>query len=816
MEQRMGILNSHHQKRSISGTVLFIACVITMGCQSPSTNAISDQLKTANPNGRNDAWGFIGFGGGGATFYPAISPHNYNRAFVSCDMTGSYSTTNGGLSWRMFTLHGVIHSYIFDPLDSMVLYALVRNHSGGLFKSTDAGNTWELLYPAPADVTGIVAKGDHADEVMVTKDSTQRNVTALAVDPENSRQLYATIRISKASAFYVSDDGGSHWSKEKELQEEAMNVYVDPRSPKERRNIYITGKQSVTVRKGGAWTINNAPKGVNTMTEFAGGNDPSKNAFIIYATSGKSYFNPKGDQSGIYFTDNGGATWQNRQAGLVNMAAKNMPVPEWRSIATSALHPEVVYVSYANLQVGRDTTCIGVAKSMDYGMTWTLVWKDKLVRGGGDRHAANMEGGWINERYGPTWGENPFSIAVSAVNPDVCYTTDFGRVIKTEDGGASWTQVYTKKKTAGGWISRGIQVTCSYGVVFDPFDKNHVFITNTDVGLMESHDRTESWSSATKENGIPKGWLNSTYWLAFDPEVKGKAWAAMSGIHDLPRPKMWRRNKVSDFNGGIVETLDGVKTWKPVSAQIGEGAMTHILIDPSSDKSSRTLYACAFGKGVYKSTDGGKTWQQKNDGITGKEPFAWRVIRRESDGVLFLIVNRRSDDGSIGNEFDGALYRSQDGAETWEKIPLPPSTNAPMGLALDPEHPGRLIMSAWGRVTPGHFSPDIGGGIFVSDDDGKSWVSVLTQDQHIHDITYDPRIKTFYACGFTGSAYRSLDAKSWERIPGYNFKWGRRVEMDPEDSGKVFILTFGGGVWYGPAAGDALAAEDIIDPPPIH
>jgi hypothetical protein len=83
---------------------------------------------------------------------------------------------------------------------------------------------------------------------------------------------------------------------------------------------------------------------------------------------------------------------------------------------------------------------------------------------------------------------------------------------------------------------------------------------------------------------IPKGWFNSTYGSAFDPEVKGKAWAAMSGIHDLPRPKMWRRNKVSDFNGGIVETLDGGKTWKPISAQIGEGAMTHILMDPSTDK----------------------------------------------------------------------------------------------------------------------------------------------------------------------------------------------------------------------------------------
>ena len=87
----------------------------------------------------------------------------------------------------------------------------------------------------------------------------------------------------------------------------------------------------------------------------------------------------------------------------------------------------------------------------------------------------------------------------------------------------------------------------------------------------------------------------------------------------------------------------------------------------------------------------------------------------------------------------------------------------------------------------------------------------LRSDQHIHDITYDPRIGVFYACGFNGSAYRSEDSgKSWKRIKGYNFKWGKRVEPDPTNPEKIFIITFGGGVWYGPAQGDPNAAEDIV------
>ena len=54
--------------------------------------------------------------------------------------------------------------------------------------------------------------------------------------------------------------------------------------------------------------------------------------------------------------------------------------------------------------------------------------------------------------------------------------------------------------------------------------------------------------------------------------------------------------------------------------------------------------------------------------------------------------------------------------------------------------------------------------------------------------------------------------ETWIRIKGYNFKWGKRVEPDPRDPEKIFVITFGGGVWYGPAKGDVSAHEDIIIP----
>jgi photosystem II stability/assembly factor-like uncharacterized protein len=741
-------------------------------------------------------------------FNPAVSPHDPDYAYVACDMTGSFVTYNGGKSWRMFSLRGPVKYFVPDPVNPDIVYA----KSIALFKSVDRGNTWNILYPAPSEINGVVSKGDHAEEIIFTKDSTRREVLALAVDPDNSMKLYAVISVDNEVSYCFSDDQGEHWTKVKKLDDEVKGIYVDPVSPEKDRTLYITGKNSITVREEGLWSINPGPGNVSKINEFAGGFSKLRNKFIFYAISGKSYFNPEGDLSGIYFSEDGGKSWENRQDGLLKFQSENAGFPEWRCIATCYSRPDVVYVSYNGLKLNNDTTCIGVAKSEDYGNTWKLVWEDRLTKGG-SIYSGNYTKGWIDDRFGPTWGENPFAIAVAPSDAGICYTTDFGRTIRTSDGGTTWEQVYTNRIAGAGWFSRGLEVNTGYCIVGDPFDTNHMFIANTDIGLMESKDGGKSWMSGTMNNGIPDKWVNSTYWLAFDPDVKGRAWAVMSSTHDLPRPKMWRRSGVAGYEGGILLTEDGGISWKPVSGDIGEAAFTHILIDPSGSKESRTLYACAFGKGVYKSTDGGMTWVQKNRGINAKEPFAWRITRDDRTGTLYLIICRRSEDGRIGNDGDGAVYYSTNGAESWERLSLPQGTNGPMSLAIDPGNSDQLLLSAWGRITTGQFSPDTGGGIFLSRDNGKTWKQVLGKDQHIHDITFDARNGIYYACGFEGSAYRSVDhGETWERIKGYNFKWGKRVDPDPRDPGKIYVITFGGGAWHGPAGGDEKACEDIVSP----
>ena len=226
------------------------------------------------------------------------------------------------------------------------------------------------------------------------------------------------------------------------------------------------------------------------------------------------------------------------------------------------------------------------------------------------------------------------------------------------------------------------------------------------------------------------------------------------------------------------------------------------------------LYVAAFGRGVYKSVDGGKNWSSKNDGILGKEPFAYRLTL-DGAGGIYLVVARRSTDGGIGTEDDGALYRSVDGAEHWTRIVLPSGVNGPRGLAVDPKNPRRLYLAAWGRNLPHHSE---GGGVYVSDDTGKSWRSSFANDQHIYDATVDPkRPEILYAAGYESSIWRSGDrGKTWKRIPGFNFKWANRVIPDPQHEDMIYITTFGGGVWHGPALGDPSAVDEIATPVAAH
>ena len=499
-------------------------------------------------------------------FHPVISPHDPNTVLVACDMTGSYITHDSGKSWRMFNLRDPVQFFALDPSNSRIIYAATK----ALWRSADRGETWKLVYPSPPTIKEIQMNSDHADETIVADPDPLGIINAFEVDPDDDHILYAVATRQKHSALFKSRDFGNSWNQLTQVPALADHLWIDPRSPQESRTLIIVGKDFVAVRNSVELRVSPTPA---EFTDAAAGFREA-NA-VLYATS----------DNGVYLSKDLGATW--RMAELPGKEARAV------AVATSLHHPDVAYVSYEHMRDESSSNStpragaewFGVAKSSDSGSTWQLVWKEK------DRHpAANIRDAWITEQFGPEWAGNPLALGVGEQNPNLVYGTDYGRTIQTTDGGLTWKALYSKRTESGSWTSTGLDVTTSYGIHFDPFNAKRQFITYTDIGLFRSEDNGRSWQSSTK--GVPPEWLNTTYWVVFDPEVHGRMWSVNSGTHDLPRPKMWRKSSVLNYRGGVCRSDDD---WQ----DLGEVELWHGR-DRTHSHSCRCTQSCEGSSSLHR------------------------------------------------------------------------------------------------------------------------------------------------------------------------------------------------------------------------
>jgi len=745
--------------------------------------------KYSRASADENTWRIVGPGGGGGQFIPTVNPNDPDNVFLRCDMTGAYVTVDNAASWRMFNVRNVVVNFAFDPTAEGTVYV----SSSGLFRSENKGLTWSLILPDPADMLAEHMEGDHADHWFETiagqPEGEQSSMMGkLRVDPADGSHIWLARSDPWGPPYRIelTNDRGASWRRlVTGLDGEVLAIFPGSWWNKPREVLVIAGGAAVLAdESSGQVTTFSLPAATVDAAEGGRGDQ----GVLIYAVA----------QNKVYRSADRARTWSSVTTSTLSGGSFN-------TLAVCESRPEVVYLScndYPSYQ-------FGIFKSSDSGVKWDWVYRvsDSSVVTGNLR-----DKGWMDDLYGPSWRGSALSVGVSPSNPDICYVSDYGGTLQTLDGGKNWNQVFSNANADGSATSRGIDVTSCYGVHFDPFDSLHVFVSYTDIGASQSFDGGRSWVTGIR--GAPSQWINTCYWAVFDPAVPGRVWSVWGNKHDLPRDKMFR-NGWSGSSGGVARSTDSGRTWSSSSTGLPASAVcTHIVLDTTSSAASRTLYVCAFREGVYKSTNGGNSWATTAQ-IPGANRNYWRLCLLP-DGTLFCLV---VCDRQGSQTTDGGLFRTRDGGTSWQKVELPAGVNFPNDLTYDPHDPARLYLSCWpwmevGEMVRGNWQvANRGGGLLLSTDKGDSWQRVFREDAHVYAAAVDPiDSRVIVINTFDSAAFRSRDGgASWSRLQGYNFKWGQRPVFDVRHPGMLFLTTFGGGVHYGPAAGDPAAVEDITN-----
>ena len=244
------------------------------------------------------------------------------------------------------------------------------------------------------------------------------------------------------------------------------------------------------------------------------------------------------------------------------------------------------------------------------------------------------------------------------------------------------------------------------GLAVDPNNPSHYFVAAASGGVWKTLNGGTTWTPVFDREGS-----YSIGCIVLDPKNPLTVWVG-TGENNSQR-------SVS-YGNGVYRSDDGGKTWKNVGLKTSEH-VGRIAIDP---KDSNIVYVAAQGplwgpggeRGLYKTTDGGKTWKQilkisENTGVTDV------VIDPQNPETLYAAAyqRRRHMWTLIDGGPESALYKSTDAGATWNKLRagLPTTEMGRIGLAISPVDPNVI----YAQVE----AADRKGGIFRSNDRGGSW-----------------------------------------------------------------------------------------------
>ncbi|HTU81465.1 MAG TPA: hypothetical protein VMF61_05005, partial [Candidatus Acidoferrales bacterium] len=220
--------------------------------------------------------------------------------------------------------------------------------------------------------------------------------------------------------------------------------------------------------------------------------------------------------------------------------------------------------------------------------------------------------------------------------------------------------------------------------------------------------------------GVAPSLYHQLHWRYVGP-MRGGRTASISGVPG--RPNVFY---IGVVNGGVWKTEDAGRTWTPLFDKEPTGSIGSVAVAPSDPN---VVYAgsgeglqrpdLAIGNGLYKSTDGGTTWT--NTGLRDGQQIPGIAVDPHDARRLFVAVLGHP----YGPNAQRGVFRSTDGGATWQRVLYKNDNVGAYAVAIDPRDPNVVYATLWAaRQAPWEIGGSFeiaGSGIFKSTDGGTTW-----------------------------------------------------------------------------------------------
>lgn len=537
--------------------------------------------------------------------YVAAGGHEYTEN----EERGVYKTTDGGKTWKKVLYEGPMtgaSELVMDPSNPDTLFASmwyrirrpwndpVPGPGGGIYRSRDAGETWERLGEGlppreTAGRTGLAMTPAQPGRIYALIDNHQPARAAREGEVDSyGRQRQAVI---KGAEVYRSDDHGDHWelvSGNDRSMQSLFSTYgwvfgqirVDPNQAD---TIYVMGVPLLKSTDGGKSFTNLQYPDLHA-DHHALWIDPDNSNYLI-----------NGNDGGINLSYDGGQTWKN---------IENLPVVQFYNVALDDAEPFNVYGSIQD------------------NMSWS----------GPSSHRPGRSRPW---EWKPVPGGEASYMAIDPNDPDTFYSEGFyGSIMRSNLKTGETKQIVPAspddQPLRGQWLAPFMLSPHNSQVVYHGMNR-----------LFRSMNRGDSWECISPDL------------TAYDPARQGNiSFSTISTLSESPR--RFGVLYVGTDDGRVHGTRDGGLTWKALEQGLPRGKWVSRVA--ASAFADGTVYLSQNGKTdndfqawLWKSTDYGENWTDISAGLPGG-PINVILEDPEHAGVLYvgndLGVYVSTDDGA--------------------------------------------------------------------------------------------------------------------------------------------------------------------------